>query len=439
MCMNILILGMGYVGVTTGLVFAELGWNVVGYDPNERRLQALKSGKLPFYEPGLEELLHKHGGSGKIRFTPDVAAAVKDCEIIFICVGTPAREDGGADLQYIEQAARSIGRLMNEAKLVVIKSTVPVGTNEKAVAWIRDAQSEDIPFEVVSNPEFLREGNALHDALHPDRIIIGSQSTAAVKRLKRVFKGTTGRVIVCHPRTAELIKYASNAFLASKISFMNELARLSGQLGVNIQDVATGMGMDPRIGRRFLHAGLGYGGSCFPKDVKALLYEAREQGVRLTILEKVDEVNRTQAAYALEQWEKVIGSFQNKVIAVLGLAFKKNTDDLREAPSLQVMESLLKRQAYIQAHDPLAKLPESMLSSRLQQCSTMESALQQADAAIICSDWKQYADADWAGLKHLMKRPIVFDGKNMLNSLHLESLGYTYCGVGSHHIVENER
>ena len=226
--MNILILGMGYVGVTTGLVFADLGWNVVGYDPNKQRLHSLKGGILPFYEPGLEELLKKHSASGRIQFTSDVVIAVSDCEIIFICVGTPSREDGGAELQYIEQAARSIGRYMKEDKLVVIKSTVPVGTNEKVAAWIREAQSTNISFEVVSNPEFLREGSALHDAMHPDRIVIGSHSSAAAKRVKRIYKGASGRVIICDPRTAELIKYASNAFLATKISFMNELARLSG-------------------------------------------------------------------------------------------------------------------------------------------------------------------------------------------------------------------
>lgn len=433
-------MGMGYVGVTTGLVFADLGWNVVGYDPNVERLESLAQGTLPFYEPGLDEKLVEHHESGKVRFTSDVATAIGDCEIIFLCVGTPPREDGSADLQYIKQAARTIGQYMKDDKLVVIKSTVPVGTNDRVAGWIREALQEaaiGAEYDVVSNPEFLREGSALYDAMHPDRIVIGSHNVKAARKVQKLYKGVSCPVVLCNPRTAELIKYASNAFLATKISYINELARLCDQLGVNVNDVATGMGMDERIGRRFLHAGIGFGGSCFPKDTQALLHEAAQSGMELTILHSAYQVNRTQVTYALDLWESSLGSYANKTIAVLGLAFKRDTDDMRESPSLQIIEQLLRKQAFVQVHDPLARLPETNRSTRLQQMETIEGAVQQADAVIIATDWKIYADADWARLKLSMKQPIVLDGKNMLNSKRMRELGYAYRGIGNNE--SNER
>lgn len=432
--MNILVMGMGYVGVTTGLVFADLGWNVIGYDPNTERLESLARGTLPFYEPGLDEKLVEHSENGRIKFTSDVATAIGESEIIFLCVGTPPGEDGSADLQYIEQAARTIGQYMKDDKLVVIKSTVPVGTNERVAGWIGEASQKaasGAKFYVVSNPEFLREGNALYDALHPDRIVIGSHSVKAARKVQKLYKGVSCPVVLCNPRTAELIKYASNAFLATKISYMNELARLCDQLDVHVNDVAVGMGMDERIGRRFLHAGIGFGGSCFPKDTQALLHEAARSGVELTILNSAYQVNRTQVNYALDLWESTLGSYANKTIAVLGLAFKKDTDDMREAPSLQIIEQLLSKQAFVQVHDPLARLPGANRSTRLQQMETIEGAIQQADAVIIATDWKVYAEADWERLKPSMKQPIVLDGKNMLNSKRLRELGYNYRGIGN--------
>jgi len=429
--MNILIMGMGYVGVTTGLLFAELGWNVIGYDPNMERLGFLAQGILPFYEPGLEEKLQEHGNSGKIRFTSDLQAAVSACDVIFLCVGTPPKEDGSADLQYVEQASASIGEHMKSDKLVVIKSTVPVGTNERVRRWIERAHRGPAVVEVVSNPEFLREGSAWHDALHPDRIVIGSASRSAAERVLRLYEGISCPVLICNPRTAELIKYASNAFLATKISYMNELARLCDKLGVDIAEVAAGMGLDERIGRRFLHAGIGYGGSCFPKDTKALLDTAKREGTELSITDRAVRVNETQAAYALDAWEAVVGSLAHKTVAVLGLAFKKDTDDMRESPALTVIKRLMERQAYIQAHDPLARLPDVRSYDRLKQFETIEASLYDADAAIIATDWRQYREADWARFRKLMKRPVILDGKNLLDRRMIRSLGYIYLGVGS--------
>jgi len=429
--MGILIMGMGYVGVTTGLVLAELGWNVIGYDPNMDRLSALTQGGLPFYEPELSDRLQEHGKSGRMRFTTELEGAIAASDTIFLCVGTPAREDGSADLRYIEQAARSIGKYMSSDKLIVIKSTVPVGTNEQVYRWVGEEHKGSARYDVVSNPEFLREGSAWYDALHPDRIVIGSKRRQAARKVERLFKDIPSPAIICNPRTAELIKYASNAFLATKISYVNELARLCDKLGVNVIDVAAGMGLDDRIGKRFLHAGIGYGGSCFPKDTQALLYESEKQGVLLTILDRVVHVNHTQAHYALDLWESALGIYADKTIAVLGLSFKKDTDDMREAPSLTILEELLDRQAVVQAHDPLARLPKERRTDRLQQFDTIEGALYDADAVILASDWKQYVEADWKRLKRLMKQPIIFDGKNMLNRKQIKSLGYRYFGVGT--------
>jgi UDPglucose 6-dehydrogenase len=429
--MNILIMGMGYVGVTTALVLADLGNRVSGYDPIEEKLRSLQNGVLPFHEPGLPERLTTHLRSGNIDFTSDERKAIEGNQMIFICVGTPSGADGSVNLGYLKQAAESIGESMKEYTVVVIKSTVPVGTLEKVKQWIKVAQRTPCPFDVASNPEFLREGSALHDASFPDRIVIGSESDRATEALRQLYQSVSCPIVATDPRTAEMIKYASNAFLATKISYMNELARLCDRVGIDVEDVALGMGLDHRIGPHFLKAGIGYGGSCFPKDIQALLYFSRENGTELTILESVDEVNGTQSQYALDRWEPLLGTFQGATVAVLGLAFKKDTDDLREAPSLKVISALLARGATIRAHDPAAKLPASMLSEQVRQLDRMEDALEQADAAIICADWDQYKAADWGALKPFMRRPIVLDGKNLLNGQDLTQLGFSYMGIGT--------
>ncbi|SFK94845.1 UDPglucose 6-dehydrogenase [Paenibacillus sp. 1_12] len=428
--MNILIMGMGYVGVTTALLLAELGWYVTGLDPNESKIRMLSHGTLPFYEPGLDELLRKHLATRRITFTSESDTAVYDNEIIFLCVGTPSGNDGSADLQFIKEAAESIGMRMQGYKLIVIKSTVPVGTNEQVVQWITQAQTSAIPFDVISNPEFLREGSALQDALEPDRIIIGSENDQATVLIQTLYKKLSSPVVVTKPKTAELIKYAANAFLATKISYMNELARLCTKMGVNIADVAVGVGMDHRIGPHFLRAGIGYGGSCFPKDIHALRFAAREHDVDLTILEKVVQVNKTQAVYFMDIWEQLLGSFTGKTIAVLGISFKPDTDDIREAPAIGIITKLLENSAVVKVHDPIAKLPIHMLSEQLQQFESVEETMQDCDAVILCSEWKQYIAMDWGQLRSRLRQPYLFDGRNMLDGAKLTSQGYHYSGIG---------
>jgi UDPglucose 6-dehydrogenase len=428
--MNILIIGMGYVGVTTGLVFAELGWQVTGLDTDEMKIKALSKGSLSFYEPGLDHLLTKHLRSGNIRFTSSPEEAIRKNSIIFLCVGTPSDKDGSADLQSVRGAAQTIGTYMDDYKIITVKSTVPIETNHKLVSWIRDAQSQPYPFDVVSNPEFLREGSALYDSLHPDRIIIGSENEQAAATISSLYAQINAPIFITTPKTAEMIKYASNAFLATKISYVNELSRLCEALEVSVSDVTAGMGMDHRIGPHFLKAGIGYGGSCFPKDSKALLYTAKQQHIDLNILDKVIHVNDTQVSHFLNVWEKKLGGFTNKTIAILGISFKPDTDDLREAPSLAIIQHLQNKQAILRVHDPIAKLPASYLSEKTQQFDAIETALQGCDAIILCSEWQAYMQADWAQLRTNLNDYYIFDGRNMLNGKEMTALGYSYYGIG---------
>ncbi|TCZ80204.1 UDP-glucose/GDP-mannose dehydrogenase family protein [Paenibacillus albiflavus] len=429
--MNILIVGMGYVGVTTGLVFAELGWNVTGLDTDTMKIQELSEGKLSFYEPGLDLLLVKHLASQQIRFTTSLATAIRDNSVIFLCVGTPSDKDGSADLQAIRGAAKSIGTYMNDYKIITVKSTVPIETNRKMVDWIKESQNHPYPFDVVSNPEFLREGSALYDSLNPDRIIIGSDNEQAANVIASLYAKLTAPIFKTTPKTAEMIKYASNAFLAAKISYVNELSRLCETLEINVSDVTTAMGMDHRIGPHFLRAGIGYGGSCFPKDSKALLFTAKEQKIELRILEKVIDINDTQSTHFLNIWEQKLGGFNHKTVAILGISFKPDTDDLREAPSISIIQQLRTKQANLRVHDPVAKLPAALLSKKVQQFDTIEMTLQQCDAIILCSEWKDYIGADWAKLRASLNDFFIFDGRNMLNGKEMKDLGYYYFGIGN--------
>ena len=429
--MNILVIGTGYVGATTSMVFAELGWNVTGLDSDASKIKQLKQGLLHFYEPGLEELLMKHIRSGQIRFTMNKEKAIQDNDLIFICVGTPSRLDGSADMRYVKQVAEEIGQKMNGYKLVVTKSTVPVGTQEQITAWIQAAQEQSYPFDVASNPEFLREGKAVTDALNPDRIIIGSNSKRATNMLQSLYQSVKCPIVVTTPRTAELIKYASNAFLATKISYVNELARLCDELDVNVNEVTHGIGLDPRIGPSFLQAGIGYGGSCFPKDVSALILTGRLNNVELSVLEKVVEVNQTQHTYLINKARERVGSFANKKVAILGLAFKPDTDDIREAPALRIIEHLLMEQAVIKLYDPVAALPNSSLYRSVTVCLDLEEILQDADAVFLCTEWAQFRNIDWAQMKGIMRVPNVFDGRNILNAEAMQDIGYYYQGIGN--------
>lgn len=428
--MKILIMGTGYLGTTTAVAFAELGWMVSGFDPDTDKIEALRQGRLPFYEPGLEELLRKHLQSESITFYSDPRTAVQDHDVLFLCVGTPPKADGSADLQFIQAASEQIGSCMNEPKLVVVKSTVPPGTQAKIARWIANAQRAPIRFDVVSNPEFLREGTALQDSLHPDRIIIGSDDEEAADRVRRLYERMDCPIVLTTPTTAELIKYAANSFLATKISFMNELARLCDALDVSAADVARGIGLDPRIGASFLRAGIGYGGSCFPKDVNALMFTAEQYGVPLSLLRQVEQINRSQPAYFLNRMKSRLGNMRGRRIAVLGIAFKPGTDDLREAPALAIIDALLERGASVRVHDPVARLPVGLEARGAVQRESPEGALGGADAALLCTEWPVYASADWLRIKGLMREAIVFDGRNALDARRLKALGFDYHGVG---------
>jgi len=423
----ILIIGTGYVGTTTGLVFCEMGHKVTGLDLDERKVNSLKSGKLHFYEPGLNDLLSKHLILENITFTTDTQQAIKENDVIFLCVGTPQSPNGSADLQYVKNAASSIGTHMNHYKVVVNKSTVPVGTAELVSNIIKVNQTLEVPFDVVSNPEFFREGSALDDALHPDRVVIGSTSRKATQIMKELYKENTCPIIETNPTSAELIKYAANSFLALKISFMNELARLCDVLGINVNDVSKGIGLDHRIGPHFLQAGIGYGGSCFPKDVQALLHTSLQKGINLSILERAIEVNRTQAIYFMEKLKDTIGDLNGKTIAVFGMAFKANTDDTRESPSLTVIDYLVNHNSTVKVHDPIVKLKPDKFT----QCSTVEEAATGADAVIICTDWEEYRNLDWDQLKGLMKQYYIFDGRNIVDNNRVVDLGYHYVGIAN--------
>jgi UDPglucose 6-dehydrogenase len=420
---KILIIGTGYVGTTTGLVFCELGHQVTGLDLDQNKINSLKAGKLHFYEPGLEDLLRKHVNENNIVFTDKAAQAIKENDVIFICVGTPQDADGRADLKYVEAVATSIGTYMDSYKVIVDKSTVPVGTAENVTKWIQAAQTVPIEFDVVSNPEFLREGSALLDALKPDRIVIGTTSPKARKIMKKLYKGFRCSVVETDPKAAELIKYAANAFLALKISYINELARLCHTLQINVDEISKGIGFDQRIGPQFLKAGIGYGGSCFPKDVSALLKTAQDYQHNLTILDAAVQVNQTQTGFFINQIKEHFGgSLFGKKLAVLGLAFKANTDDTRESPAFRLIDELLNEQAEINCYDPVAVMANDQAS----QQQSLEEALQDADAAIICTDWQEFYAADWDNMKQLMRTPVIFDGKNFLDGDQLTQAGYNY-------------
>ncbi|KGP91100.1 nucleotide sugar dehydrogenase [Pontibacillus chungwhensis BH030062] len=424
--MKVLIIGTGYVGTTTALLFCEMGHDVTGLDLDESKLSMLKSGKLPFYEPGIEDLLKKHLNNGTITFTNNVQTAVKENDVIYICVGTPESKDGSADLSYVKSVAESIGRYINRYKLIVTKSTVPVGTAKQVTQWILASQIKSIPFEVASNPEFLREGSALQDALHPDRVILGTSSHKATLLLKELYKNLTCPLIETSPSAAEMIKYAANSFLALKISYINELGRLCDKLGIDINEVSKGMGLDHRIGNSFLEAGIGYGGSCFPKDVNALIQIANTYQSDLSILNTATQVNQTQPLYFFEKIKENTGDLNHKKVAVLGLSFKPHTDDVRETRSLFIIDYLKKAGAQVHTHDPIVNIS---LESTVQN-ATIEETVRDAEAVIICTDWPQYKEADWNDLKDMMKQAVIFDGRNMLDRDKMRSMGYKYYGVG---------
>lgn len=431
--MNIAIIGSGYVGLVTGACFAEFGVKVTCVDKDEEKISRLEKGEIPIYEPGLEELIKKNREGGRLFFTTDIAHAIEDALVIFIAVGTPPRGDGFADLSHVEMVAETIADNMNGYKVIVTKSTVPVGTGARLREIIGSRLKEQTDFDIVSNPEFLREGSAIEDFLHPNRVVIGTDSQQAAAILRDLYRPLylieTPMVMTDIP-TAEMVKYASNAFLATKISFINEVANLCEKVGANVQMVAKGMGLDKRIGSKFLHAGPGYGGSCFPKDVSALAQISGNHAYDFKIINAVLEVNQRQRTLMVEKIEKVLGGFEGKRVAVLGLSFKPNTDDMREAPSLSIIEALQKGGATVVASDPVAVEEAKKVLVDVEYASDPYAAAEGADAIILITEWNPFRNLNLERIKKGLKSPIFIDLRNVYEPKRMADLGFHYTSVG---------
>jgi len=434
--MNICVVGTGYVGLVTGAVFADLGNDVVCVDKVRGKIDSLKAGKMPIYEPGLEEMVVRNVDDGRLTFTTDLPAAVRQSDVIFVAVGTPPRESGETDLSHVEAVAAEIGKTMDRYKVIVNKSTVPVGTGELVREVIARHQVKPIEYDVVSNPEFLREGSAIEDTLRPDRIVIGAANQGAAMKLVELYAPLERPMIITDLPSAEVIKYASNAFLAAKISFINAIANVCESAGADVTQVMKGMGMDGRIGGAFLQAGLGYGGSCFPKDVDSLIHTAGRLGYDFKMLKAVVDINRERSGRLVEMIRKVLGPLDDITVAVLGLAFKPNTDDMREAKSIDVVHQLTAAGATVRAYDPVAAenarplLPESVVYA----ASPYEAA-QDADAVVIITEWNEFKYLNLERLRGVLRRRIVFDGRNIWEPERMRRLGFEYYSIGRKPVV----
>jgi UDPglucose 6-dehydrogenase len=430
--MHIAIIGTGYVGLVAGTCFADSGNDVVCVDIDARKIAQLQAGEVPIYEPGLEELIRKNTRDQRLSFTTELAPAVARSQVVFIAVGTPEGESGEADLQYVLAAAEQVGRAMRQYTVVVDKSTVPVGTADKVREVL--ARVAEVEFDVVSNPEFLKEGAALDDFLKPDRVVIGAESERARKvmgQLYAPFVRTENPILYMDTRSAELTKYAANAMLATRISFMNDMAALCERVGADVDFVRKGMGADKRIGYPFLFPGVGYGGSCFPKDVKALVAKGRELGMELDLLRAVERTNERQKKVLVQKALKHFGSLEGRTFAVWGLAFKPKTDDMREAPSVEVIEGLLAKGAKVAAHDPVAeRTARRVLGDRIRYTTVPYEALEGADALFVVTEWNEFRHPDFERMKALMKSPVIFDGRNIYDPSRMRELGFTYMGLG---------
>jgi UDPglucose 6-dehydrogenase len=431
--MHISVIGSGYVGLVTGACFAEFGVHVTCMDSDSRRIEKLEKGEVPFYEPGITELVAKGVKDGRLSFTTDIAKAVDKALVIFIAVGTPPRGDGSADLSYVEEVGKGIARHMTGYKVIVTKSTVPVGTGERLREVITKTQTKSFRFDIVSNPEFLREGSAIEDFLRPNRVVIGADSDQAVAIMKDLYRPLyliETPIVVTDIPTAELIKYASNAFLATKISFINEMANLCERLGANVQMVAKGMGLDNRIGSKFLHAGAGFGGSCFPKDLAALIQTGERVGYPVQVALAASKVNDDQRHRMVDKIRDAVGGLKGKTLGLLGLSFKPNTNDLREAPALAVSQELLKEGATVRAYDPIALDEACRTVSALKPCADPYDAAEGADALIIMTEWNQFRSLDFERLKGIMKSPILIDLRNVYDPDRVAGYGFHHISVG---------
>lgn len=436
--MKIAIVGTGYVGLVSGTCFAEIGVNVTCVDTNKEKIESLQKGNIPIYENGLEEMVLRNMKAKRLKFTTSLESCLDDVEVIFSAVGTPPDEDGSADLKYVLEVARTIGRNMKQYKLVVTKSTVPVGTASKVRAVIQeelDKRGVKVDFDVASNPEFLKEGNAISDFMSPDRVVVGVESARAEKLMSKLYKPfllNNFRVIFMDIPSAEMTKYAANSMLATRISFMNDIANLCEIVGADVNMVRSGIGSDTRIGRKFLYPGIGYGGSCFPKDVKALIKTAEQNGYTMRVLSAVEEVNGRQKSILFEKLMKHFnGDLKGKTIALWGLAFKPETDDMREAPALVLIDKLLKAGCQVRAYDPAAMQEcKRRIGDSIYYACDMYDAVLDADALMLVTEWKEFRLPSWAVIKKTMAQQIVLDGRNIYEKKEMEELGFTYHCIG---------
>lgn len=438
--MKVTVVGSGYVGLVTGACFAEMGNDVICVDIDDKKIDNLKKGIIPIYEPGLEDIIKRNYSGGRIQFTTNLQDGLTDALAIFIAVGTPPDEDGSADLQHVLSVAREIGKKMEKYLIIVNKSTVPVGTADKVRSAIKEELQKrgrsEIEFDVVSNPEFLKEGAAIEDFMRPDRIIVGTDNVRTAELMKELyapFVRNNHPIFIMGIRSAELTKYAANAMLATRISFMNELSRLCEITGADIESIRQGIGSDSRIGMPFLYAGLGYGGSCFPKDVKALIYTSREYGLTADLLISVEKINKNQRSVFIDKIAKHFGgNLKGKTFAVWGLSFKPQTDDMREAPSIDIINGLRERGAKLKAHDPVAMdVARSHLGgSNIEYIKNYYDVLSGSDALLLLTEWNQFRRPDFDKIKSLLKNPVIFDGRNQYEPLKMRELGFVYYSLG---------
>ena len=428
---KICVIGTGYVGLVTGTCFADLGNDVTCLDVDNSRIEKLKQGIMPIYEPGLQQMVIHNTEAGRLSFTTDYQTAIQHANIAFIAVGTPSGVDGEADLQYVRSAAEGIADFVQDAIIVVNKSTVPVGTGD----WVADVikrrrEGKPLKFSVVSNPEFLREGSAINDFMVPDRVVLGSTNRDAASQVAKLYETLRSSILITDLRTAEMIKYASNAFLATKISFINEIANMCEELGADVREVALGMGQDKRVGSHFLDAGLGWGGSCFPKDVKALAHMAVLHGTHPQLLQAVMDINRNQRRRAIFKLRKALGSLDQKTIGILGISFKPNTDDIRDAPAIEIIHLLQNEGAIIRAYDPEAMENARIALKHVTLCKNPYEVTEGCDALVLATEWNEFKQLDFERIYHLMKQPIIMDGRNLWDPEQMREIGFTYFGVG---------
>ena len=428
--MNISVIGTGYVGLGTAAVFAELGNNVIGTDIDESKIDNLNKGIMPIFEPGLKELVIRNVKEKRLRFLHGNKEAIKHGEVIFICVGTPPKDNWETELKYVEGVAREIAEGMDSYKVIVHKSTVPVETGEKVKNIIRKSLKKNVDFDVVSNPEFLREGTAISDTFNPDRIVIGAESQRAIEIMKKIYSQIKAPMIITDIKSAELIKHASNAFLATKISFINAIAQICEKSGADVEKVAEGMGYDKRINRSFLNAGIGYGGFCFPKDVQAFIKIAENYGYDFQMLKATNDINEEQKKNFVRKIKNRLGNMKNRNIGILGLAFKPNTDDMRFAPSEYIINELQKEGARIKAYDPEAMERAKTMLKDVEYCKNPYDAAKDADALLILTEWNEFKEMDLKKIKSIMKNPLIMDGRNMYEPEDMQKEGFSYISIG---------